>query len=162
MPIQYLKGDATAPATGDGIIAHIVNDRGGWGAGFVLAISKKWPEPERFYRRWFRTKSDSQDVWFQLGAVQFVHVAKNLYVANMLAQRGYSDAVTIPLQYDALEFCLKRLADKATELGLPVHMPRIGCALGGGSWAKVEAIINKTLADVDVYVYDFPGSKFNP
>lgn len=162
MTIRYLKGDATSPVTGDGIIAHICNDKGGWGAGFVLAISKKWPEPERFYRRWFRTKSDNSDNWFQLGAVQFVHVAKQLYVANMLAQHGYVNAATIPLQYGALEQCLTQLADKSRELGLSVHMPRIGCALGGGSWAKVEAIINRTLDGVDVYVYDFPGSKFNP
>lgn len=162
MPIRYLKGDATSPVTGNGIIAHIVNNKGGWGAGFVLALSSKWSEPERFYRRWHRTHTDAQDVWFQLGAVQFVNVASKLYVANMLAQHGYSNAAEIPLRYDALEFCLKRLSDKAIELGLPVHMPRIGCALGGGSWNKVEALINKTLPDVDVYVYDFPGSKFNP
>lgn len=35
--VQYLKGDATYPQ-GDGpkIIAHICNDAGGWGKGFVL------------------------------------------------------------------------------------------------------------------------------
>ncbi len=39
--IQYLKGDATSPqAKGTKIIAHICNDIGGWGKGFVLAVSK--------------------------------------------------------------------------------------------------------------------------
>ncbi|WP_253732040.1 hypothetical protein [Listeria monocytogenes] len=41
--ITYLKGDATNPmAKGNKIIAHICNDVGGWGKGFVLAISRKW------------------------------------------------------------------------------------------------------------------------
>lgn len=44
--ITYLKGDATTPqARGNKIIAHVCNDLGGWGKGFVLAISKRWPEP---------------------------------------------------------------------------------------------------------------------
>jgi len=49
--IHYLIGDATKPdVAGNKIIAHICNDVGGWGKGFVLAISKSWPEPERKYR----------------------------------------------------------------------------------------------------------------
>lgn len=43
---NYLTGDATAPGgTGTRIIAHVCNDIGHWGKGFVLAISKRWPEP---------------------------------------------------------------------------------------------------------------------
>ena len=39
--IQYLTGDATAPtASGNKIIAHVCNDIGGWGKGFVLAPLK--------------------------------------------------------------------------------------------------------------------------
>jgi O-acetyl-ADP-ribose deacetylase (regulator of RNase III) len=45
--INYIKGDATAPISkGEKIICHICNDIGGWGKGFVLAISKRWKEPE--------------------------------------------------------------------------------------------------------------------
>ena len=47
MTIQYLKGDATAPKThGKKIIVHVCNDIGKWGKGFVLAISKRWKEPQ--------------------------------------------------------------------------------------------------------------------
>ena len=42
MPIQFITGDATAPiGKGNRIIAHVCNDIGAWGAGFVLAISKR-------------------------------------------------------------------------------------------------------------------------
>ena len=42
--INYVIGDATQPI-GDGakIIVHVCNDIGGWGRGFVLALTKKWP-----------------------------------------------------------------------------------------------------------------------
>ncbi|XXU05921.1 hypothetical protein WMF40_38440 [Sorangium sp. So ce854] len=49
--IDYRTGDATEPAgAGPRIICHVCNDIGGWGRGFVVALSKKWPEPEARYR----------------------------------------------------------------------------------------------------------------
>lgn len=53
--ITYIKGDLfSVPITGKRIIPHICNDIGGWGAGFVLALSKQWREPEEKYRVWHR------------------------------------------------------------------------------------------------------------
>jgi O-acetyl-ADP-ribose deacetylase (regulator of RNase III) len=50
--LHYIVGDATSPL-GDGkrIVVHVCNDIGGWGAGFVLAISRRWTAPEESYRR---------------------------------------------------------------------------------------------------------------
>jgi len=68
--IKYMKGDATNPTTnGMKVIVHICNDVGGWGKGFVMAISKRWSQPESEYRNWFNTKSN-----FSLGEVQFVNI----------------------------------------------------------------------------------------
>lgn len=54
--INYLKGDATNPEiSGNKIIAHICNDVGGWGKGFVVAVSKRWKEPELSYREWYKS-----------------------------------------------------------------------------------------------------------
>src|SRR6516165_441272 len=51
--ITYIKGDATCPrAKGVKLICHICNDLGGWGKGFVLAISNRWKEPDQQYRVW--------------------------------------------------------------------------------------------------------------
>ena len=37
--LRIIKGDATAPqGSGTKIIAHVCNDQGGWGKGFVLAV----------------------------------------------------------------------------------------------------------------------------
>lgn len=65
--INYTTGDATAPTTqGNKIIVHICNDVGGWGKGFVLAISKKWKQPEQNYREWYKSKNDLHLVRFNL------------------------------------------------------------------------------------------------
>jgi len=51
-PIAYVMGDATAPkADGPKIIVHVCNDVGAWGRGFVVALSRRWPEPGNFIAR---------------------------------------------------------------------------------------------------------------
>lgn len=155
--IIYLKGDATAPqGSGVKIIAHICNDIGAWGKGFVLALSKRWKEPEESYRRWHRERAKND---FSLGYIQLVEVEKYIYVANMIAQRGIKigRSTGVPIRYDAVESCLEKLSEEALLLEASIHMPRIGCGLAGGKWESVEPIILKTLSekDIDVYVYDF-------
>ncbi|MGB0523459.1 MAG: macro domain-containing protein [Flammeovirgaceae bacterium] len=156
MAINYLKGDATAPqAKGIKIIAHICNDIGGWGKGFVLAISKRWPEPEAAYRKWHRERAQND---FALGSIQLVQVEKYIHIANMIGQRGIKRGSNgVPIRYEAVEQCLEKLAQQALQLEASVHMPRIGCGLAGGKWETIEPIIQKTLIenDVAVFVYDF-------
>ena len=51
--IDYVKGDATSPVgSGTKIICHVCNDVGGWGRGFVVALSRRWSAPEARYREW--------------------------------------------------------------------------------------------------------------
>lgn len=149
--ITYLKGDATNPQiSGPSIIAHICNDRGGWGKGFVLAVSKRWPDPEQYYRRWSRNGGS-----FALGEIQVVQVLPNIWVANMVAQSGYrASSKGPPIRYEALEECLTKLAVEAKDKGASVHMPRIGCGLAGGRWELVEPLIQKALGNQQVFVYD--------
>lgn len=154
--ITYIKGDATDPkAVGNKMIVHICNDLGGWGRGFVLAISNKWSEPEKAYRIWYKGNEDND---FALGAVQVIQVSKDIYVGNMIAQEGLKKVNNIPpIRYEAVRSCLNRIAVKASELSASVHMPRIGCGLAGGKWKEIELIINETLIknNLEVYVYDF-------
>lgn len=74
--ITYVRGDATAPqGKGVKVIAHVCNDLGGWGKGFVVALSDRWREPEAAYRRWHRERASND---FGLGAVQLVRVGEYL------------------------------------------------------------------------------------
>ena len=155
--ITYTKGDATRPQTsGVKIIAHICNDLGGWGKGFVLSISKRWPEPEIEYRKWYRNKAKNN---FKLGAVQIVQVEKYIHIANMVGQHGIRTVGDFrpPIRYNAVEGCLKILEKRTKELYGSIHMPRIGTGLAGGKWEKIEPLIHDTLCknDIPVYVYDY-------
>lgn len=148
--ITYVKGDATDPV-GDGpkIIAHITNNRGGWGSGFVVALSRRWKMPENVYRL---NKLDHV-----LGCNQYMEVATDLWVANMCAQDGFTSPARVTVvDYEALGVCLKSLARKALAHGLSVHCPRIGCGLGGGDWSQVEQLLNEYVVSngINVTVYD--------
>ncbi|NML51496.1 macro domain-containing protein [Streptomyces sp. R302] len=155
--IEYVRGDATEPrGKGVRIVAHVCNDLGGWGKGFVLAVSRRWPEPEAAYRRWHRERAGND---FGLGAAQFVQVSPYLWVANLVGQRGIRAGRSsgVPVRYEAIGAALGKLADKAVELGASVHMPRIGCGLAGGKWERVEPLVRERLVGrgIPVTVYDF-------
>lgn len=153
--IIYLKGDATNPQIeGNKIITHICNDIGGWGKGFVLAISNRWKKPENEYRKWFQNDDN-----FKLGEIQMVEVDDNLWVCNMIGQHKIitnSKGIS-PIRYKAVEECLEKLSAEALQLNASIHMPRIGCGLAEGKWEEIEPIIERTLLknNVEVYVYDF-------
>lgn len=155
MKITYKQGDATAPISlKNKVIVHICNDIGGWGKGFVLAISKRWKEPETKYKEWYKSKEN-----FELGEVQFVQVESDLWVANLIGQyKIYKDLDgNPPIRYDAVLAGLEKVAQFAIENNATVHMPRIGCGLAGGTWDKIEPLIEETLIEnkVEVTVYDF-------
>ena len=158
MSIKYIIGDATQPA-GDGpkIIVHVCNDIGGWGRGFVLALSKRWPEPEAQYRAWHRGEIKKP---FALGEVQFVPVGTGLWVANLIGQRDVRSIDGVPpVRYDAIRKGLQLVAREAQKLDASVHMPRIGSGLAGGKWEEIERIVEEELTSrgVQVTVYDLPS-----
>lgn len=153
--IRYIKGDATQPV-GDGskIIVHICNDIGRWGKGFVVAVSARWPEPEKQFREWYASGEG-----FALGNAQLVTVEPHLWVANVIGQHKITNAKNSlpPVRYEAIQEGLRQVADFALIHKAAVHMPRIGCGLAGGTWDKIEPIIQQELADkgIEVTVYDF-------
>lgn len=158
MQITYTSGDATQPlGGGPRIIVHVCNDVGGWGRGFVVALSQRYAEPERRYRAWAGGK---EQLPFALGQVQFVSVADQLWVANLIGQHDTrSHAGMPPVRYEAIRAGLQHVAAFAKTQRASVHMPRIGAGLAGGQWDTISAIIQHELADqgIAVTVYDLPA-----
>lgn len=150
--IKYITGDATAPV-GNGIkvIVHICNDIGAWGAGFVLAISKKWKQPEEHYRA-----LES----YTLGDAHFIQVEPDIIVVNMIAQHGIGrdELGKAPIRYDALKKALEKVDEycwmNSADTPHSIHMPRIGCGLAGGHWELVSETIQMAV-ECPVTVYDF-------
>ena len=151
--IIYLKGSPMAQLPeGIKIIPHLCNDSGGWSRGFALAISKRWKEPERQYRKWHKERNN-----FRLGEIRLVRVEPYAYVANMIALKGVKPgSKDVPISYEAVEKCLNKLSQEAIKLSASVHMPRIGCGGAGGKWEKIEPLISDALVKngTDVFVYD--------
>jgi O-acetyl-ADP-ribose deacetylase (regulator of RNase III) len=159
--IHYVIGDATDPlSTGPRVLAHGCNDVGAWGAGFTRALSNRWPHVENEYDRLIRALPRSE----RGGKVaDLVQVETTLWVAHIVTQQGLIDRHNpTPVKYDWIERGLNTLGRIAPNLApteqVTIHMPRIGCGLGGGKWEMVEPLVQKYLcgAGLDVYVYDLP------
>lgn len=155
--LTILKGDATEPrGAGKRIIAHVVNDKAAlWGAGFGLAMRKKWPAVQERFREWATNNPST----FRLGNVFSSDIDVGTTALQMICQHGYGPSQKSRVRYSALQTCLEKLAQEALRTGASVHMPRIGTGQGGGSWGLVRQLIDEMLCahGLSVIVYDLPG-----
>jgi hypothetical protein len=126
--INYVRGDATVPSVkGVKLIAHVCNDIGGWGKGFVLALSRRWPEPEkRPTGRWHRERAGND---FGLGATQLrpgrapcVGGQHDRPAGTRTGSKG------VPVRYEAIDTALALLADKARNSAHPSTCPASAAA----------------------------------
>lgn len=144
MTIEYKIGNLfdSLPAS-DFIIPHIVNDEGIWGGGFVIPLGYKFPKAKEEYLKKIP----------KLGDCNLLEVGQMSYVANMCAQSSIiSKDNPVPIKYDALEKCLKVVADKSDNL--QIHAPAFGSMRAGGDWKIIEQLIQKILCPVaPVFIY---------
>jgi O-acetyl-ADP-ribose deacetylase (regulator of RNase III) len=168
--IKYVIGDATRPTGGleTKVIVHCCNNIGVWGKGFVTAISKRWPHVRDAY-----LSLENEYGTINIGLVQYVEAETFIVVANLIGQIGIASRDNpSPVWYPAIKYGLQEIANdlvpkfkwhaQKSDPIPSVHMPRIGCGLAGGSWDKIEPIINDTLikSGINVTVYDLPDSNF--
>lgn len=141
--IDYLK------YPGPNAIIHICNNMGGWGAGFVLNLSRQYPEAEKAYRALAE---------YELGSVGFVTCRQHnntLTVCNIIAQDGYrSNRNPCPLNYEALADALQAIA-KVLPTTTTLHMPHIGCGLAGGNLSRVIELLHTYLPLHTKVMYTF-------
>ncbi len=158
----YYEGDVTEMPKNT-VLAHVCNNAGGWGAGVVLAISKKWSQPEVAYREWAKRCAKREEL-LPLGNVQFVPVGNGQWVANMIAQTlGRPEGRDIPLSYVALKSCLQQLDTFADSHGLSIAGPRFGSGLAGGDWDRIETLIRGAIhQDTPVTIYDYNPNAGQP
>lgn len=182
MKIKYTVGDATDPI-GDGIkmIVHCCNNQGGWGAGFVVALSKRWPHVEHAYRHW-HTQTFSRDALqrekdrerversgalygmtgrFELGQVQWVQADKKnkTIVTNLIGQHrtgmlNIAGVTLPPVDYRSIREGFARVKEYYLKGGgeFSLHLPRLGCGLAGGKWSEIEKILNEVFGDTDIEI----------
>lgn len=61
-----------------------------------------------------------------------------------------SPGCNIPLDYSALELCMRKINHVFAEKH--IGLPKIGCGLAGGQWEIVKGIIQKELSDCKVTI----------
>lgn len=160
MEINHIIGDVTNPIEVKGMkfIAHCCNNLGGWGAGVVLAISRRWGMPELMYTKWAQERPE--ELREGLGKIQVIPVEKDVMVVNIIGQEGvgHDKNGNPPIRYEAIREGLEKTQDTISgyEKKHPsLHLPRMGAGLAGGDWDKIEEIIRDTIK-VPVYVYTLP------
>lgn len=80
-----------------------------------------------------------------------------LSVVNAYTQykygRNHKDGTTIPFDYEAFTICMRKM-NKVFE-GKHIGMPKIGAGLAGGSWQRIERIIDAELWFCEVTVVNY-------
>ena len=90
------------------------------------------------------------------GRLTTVPISGKLIVINAYTQFYYgqnSPGSHIPLDYDALTLCLRKI--NYIFAGKHIGLPKIGCGLAGGEWDVVKDIIQEELKDCDVTIVIF-------
>ena len=156
--MHYHSGDASIPIDQSILIIHVVNNLGKWGKGFVLSLSKNCPIAKDSYLEWFRYNK-----FLSLGETQFILVdeIKKVFVGNMLSQDGIkknSKDNNQYLNYEALDRCLKSVADYALSNRLKVQAPKIGSGLSGGDWNIIQNLIKKNICYKKIHCHIFEMS----
>ena len=152
--ITYLRGDATDPRTKPALVAQVVNDETpNWGGrGFAVAVRKRWPSVQSAFQEFARKSG------LRLGDVHVIEAEPGIWVASMVAQKGYRSSGRPKIRYSALWSALATVAQAAEQLNATLHMPRIGCGEGQGRWELISDLIRSECVyrGLSVVVYDLP------
>merc|ERR1712187_970172 len=136
--LHYVNGDASKAQQGKGkkVIAHVCNDMGRWGKGFVMAITDTWgKQPGKLYRKWHKAGPKAD---FALGRAQLIPLTDTIDRVNIIGQNGIkTGSKGPPVRYDAIQLGLESVCSFAAAGGASVHMPRIVAGLAGGEWARI-------------------------
>jgi len=92
----------------------------------------------------------------KLGTYTFADYSKDdssLFIINAYTQFDYGRSNKVYLKYEALRSVLESIKlDFSKDLKL--GMPKIGCGLAKGDWARVEKMIEEIFTDRDIYIYE--------
>lgn len=179
--LKTVIGDATTPQKIDPdeivYIPHVCNDQGGWGKGFVMALSRKWMGPQTSYEKWIdlvRFQDEINPLGWTLYWKSMLDDkvdTNDIVVCNMIAQHGYKNENNPrPLNYISLVKCMmdvrKNVLEHKIELlrndkedRIRIHCPKFGSDLAGGNWEFITCLIEDIWlsSGIDVVVYEYVG-----
>lgn len=109
-----------------------------------------------YYKSWCKDPSLEPGL---LGHIQIVYTPDSLWkqaIVNLFAQDKYGYDGNCYTDYEALKKCLIEVNKQFA--GHSVAIPyRMACHRGGGDWSIVFRMIEETLVDCDVTLYEYCG-----
>lgn len=151
MPLRYIEGDLFEHEYDPNrctVIAHVCNDQGVMGSGFVVPLAKTFPWAKEAYVNWFKDNPVQYNAQVLgkagpagRGQTQLVLVQNdpNVVVANMVAQTLSGER---PLYYNDLVRCMEQVANSSEiSAGGEIICPMFGSALAGGNWKFIVELI---------------------
>lgn len=186
--LRTVKGDATSPQRiGNEIVVipHVCNNIKAWGAGFVMALSKKEETPKKCYEQMFK---DRTPMLGEVSFSSFLHTSTymeyppymgsailewrdngysdpKIFVANMIAQDGVigRSNYKIPLRYSALVKSMRTVADwikdreERFSVKHVIHTPKFGSELAGGNFKFISELIREIWLEdgISVVIYEY-------
>lgn len=142
------------------VIAHVTNDTAkAWGSqGGAAALGRVFPTAKAAYRSWMIANGGAE-----LGSVHLVETSEmpGVWIASLVAQRGYGAGSPLRLSYTALATALATLGERCEAMDAHVRMPRIGTGQAGGRWDLVETEVTDNLGSrgIDVTVVTYDGGR---
>lgn len=133
-----------------GIIAHGVNRQLAMGSGVAKSILTKWP---KVYQQYMSMSNPIP----KLGVVDEVIIDRDfLSIMNCYTQEYYGRDGRVYADYDAVFDSMLYVAELADLYGVyNIHIPKIGCGLGGLKWNNIGreliAIEKENLVEFVVY-----------
>lgn len=152
--MKYIKQDISTVTKG--VVAHGCNYFGVMGAGVAKILADKYPVCFTEYAQWLKEFPTPE---VSLGECLTVKVTDDLHIANCITQGlerrdgrlATPEAIAASLYFAYLD---------ASQLRLPLYLPKIGAGLGGLNWEKdVEPIVSdlaNTFDEVDTYICVYP------
>ena len=145
--IEYKQGNLLkeVETSSNVYIAHAVNCRGSWGAGFAKMLKLSYPKSFRDYYAVCGAWGDSP-----LGSSKISSEG----IINLFASRGYGSQKDAPEEIlVSLRASLDELSSRLPE-GAEVHSPKICSGLFNVSWDHVELAINQRRPDIRWTVWE--------
>lgn len=143
MSLTEIRGDLFAVPNLDAL-AHGVNCVGVMGAGIAVRFRDTWPEMFSHYREACR-----QGVLQPGGIIAWRTLGRGPWVYNLATQ----DRIGPHAKLDWIEESLTKMVRLALKDGVKrIGMPRLGCGLGGLSYADVRPLIANAALNVDIVV----------
>lgn len=168
--INYVDGDLIKLAKQGrfDVIVHGCNCHSKMGAGIAPQMAKAFGCDRFSMEMWGSDINKLGNIDYQtfvLGekAIWSLEDAKNnrnepeLTVVNAYTQfnygRNHADGAVAPFDYEAFTLCMRKM-NKVFE-GSHIGMPKIGAGLAGGSWQRIERIIDAELWSCEVTVVNY-------